>query len=227
MFPFEGPSTFAISGTTGSGKTTWIKKLLLNKDKLFPDNPPRMILYCYGIWQSLFEEIEKNMPDIVFHKGLPSTQQINNISNNNVHNIVILDDLMQDVVKNSDIEILFTRGAHHKKLTIIYLNQNVFCQGKYARTIALNCHYLILFKNLRDCSQIQRLGQQIFPGKSQVLVEAYNDCMMEPYGYLVIDLSPHTEEKYRLRTKIFPEEDTIVYSERGRFQYQYVPNQIV
>jgi len=215
MFPFEGPSTFSISGTTGSGKTSWIKNLLIHKDKLFPENPPHNILYCYGVWQPLFEEMEQSIPNISFHRGSPSTEHIENISKNNHHNIIILDDLMQDVVKNPEIEMLFTRGAHHKKLTIIYLNQNMFCQGKYARTIALNSHYLILFKNLRDCSQIQRLGQQIFPGQSQVLVEAYKDCILEAYGYLVIDLSPHTDEKYRLRTKIFPEEDTLVYKAQG------------
>jgi len=211
MFPFVGPSTFSISGTTGSGKTSWIKKVLFYKEKLFPEKVPKHILYCYGVWQSLFEEMEQNIPEITFHKGVPSSEVIEAIAKNKEHNIIILDDLMQDVVKNPEIEILFTRGAHHKDLSIIYLNQNMFCQGKYARSIALNCHYLILFKNLRDCSQIQRLGQQIFPGKSQGLVEAYKDCISEPYGYLIIDLSPHAEEEYRLRTKIFPEEDTLIY----------------
>jgi len=32
------------------------------------------------------------------------------------------------------------------------------------------------------------------------------------YGYLLIDFSPHTEKKYQLRTRIFPDETpTIVY----------------
>jgi hypothetical protein len=211
MFPFETPSTFSISGTTGSGKTTWIYNLLAHKDDLFKDQSPHSILYCYGVWQSLFNKMEENITNIIFHKGIPNEKIIEDISGNNHHNVIILDDLMQDVVKTPEIETLFSRGAHHKKLTIIYINQNMFCQGKYARTITLNCHYLVLFKNLRDCSQIQRLGQQIFPGKGQGLVEAYKDCMKESFGYLVIDLSPHAEEDYRLRTKIFPGEDTIVY----------------
>ena len=215
MFPFEAPSTFSISGTTQSGKTTWLFRLLRNKVQLFGDNPPHSILYCYGIWQELFKQIESNISEISFHEGLPTSEQIENLISNKKHNIIILDDLMLDVVKNSEMELLFTRGAHHKKLTIIYLNQNMFCQGKNARSISLNCHYLILFQNLRDCSQIKRLGQQIFPNQSQVLVEAYKDCLQEPFGYLVIDLSPVTHQHYRLRTKIFPEEDTIVYQPHG------------
>jgi len=215
MYPFKTPSTFSISGTTGSGKTTWLYKVLSAKEELFPGDIPQSILYCYGVWQELFEKMEKEIPNIIFHHGIPSSSQIEDICKNNHHNIVVLDDLMNEVVKNSEIELLFTRGAHHKKLSIIYLNQNMFCQGKNARGIALNSHYLILFKNLRDCSQIQKLGQQINPGKSRLLVEAYENCMEEKFGYLIIDLSPNAHKDFRLRTRIFPGEDTIVYCPKG------------
>lgn len=213
MFPFIGPSTFSISGTTGSGKTTWLFNLLKEAEVMFT-MPPSKILYCYGVWQSLFNEMENNIKNLVFHEGVPSSEQIEEFSDNN-HNIVVLDDLMDECVKNREIELLFTRGAHHKKLTVIYLNQNMFCQGKNARTISLNCHFIILFQNLRDRSQIQRLGQQLFPGQSQMLVEAYKDCVHKPYGYLVIDLSPHTDQKFRLRTDIFPNELTKIYQPKG------------
>lgn len=215
MFPFEGPSTFSISGATGSGKTTWLFKVLSEKEELFSPEPPHSILYCYGVWQELFENMEKNIPNLSFHEGLPSEDNINDITKNNQHNIIILDDLMREVIKNTDMELLFTRGSHHKKLTVIYLNQNMFCQGKNARTISLNSHYIVLFRNLRDCSQIQKLGQQLYPGKGNLLVEAYKSCTQSPFGYLVIDLSPRSDEKYRLRTKIFQSEDTIIFQPRG------------
>lgn len=214
MFPFETPSTFSISGTTGSGKTTWLFNVLKHQNVMFGNNPPSHILYCYGIWQDLFNEMEKCISNISFHKGLPQTEQIENLGGNQ-HNIVVLDDLMSDCIKNPDIENLFTRGAHHQKISVIYLNQNMFCQGKHARTISLNCHYLILFQNLRDSSQIQRLGQQIFPGQGYSLLESYIDSLQDPFGYLVIDLSPYTDHKFRIRTKIFPWEETIIFRSRG------------
>jgi hypothetical protein len=215
MYPFEAPTTMSISGTTGSGKTYWVKKLLTFSKELFSDKPPFKILYCFGLWQPQYEEMENNIPNITFNKGLPTISQIESISAEKKHSIVVLDDLMSEVVKNSEIEHLFTRGAHHKNLSIIFLNQNMFCQGKNAKTINLNCHYLVLFKNLRDSSQIRRLGQQIFPGESSLLVDAYKDCMQEPYGYLVVDLSPVSHQKHRLRTHIFPGEDTIVFLPHG------------
>ena len=215
MFPFEAPSTFSISGTTGSGKTTWLYKLLEHQEELFPEVQFHKILYCYGVWQDLFHRMESSIKNIIFHEGIPLSKTIDELTENKKHNIIILDDLMMEVVKNGEMELLFTRGSHHKNLTIIYLNQNMFCQGKNARTIALNCHYLILFQNRRDCSQVQKLGQQIFPGQSQFLVESYKDALQTPYGYLVVDLSPQAEEAYRLRTKIFPDEDTIIYQQHG------------
>jgi hypothetical protein len=209
MILFEAPSTFSISGTTGSGKTCWLFKILKNAKEMF-SKPPYKIKYCYGVWQKLFEQMEIEIPNISFHAGVPSYDQIEEFADGN-HNIIILDDLMTECVANQDVANLFTRGAHHKKLSIFFLNQNMFCQGKSARTIALNCHYIILFQNLRDRSQIQRLGQQLFPGRSQILLESYKDATETPYGYLVVDLSPHTDRTFRLRTDIFPGETTKIY----------------
>jgi hypothetical protein len=209
MIPFKATSTFSVSGTTGSGKTTFIFKLLKHANVMFT-NPVHKILYCYGVNQELFNEMEHSIPNIFFHRGIPSYNEIEEFADGK-HNMIVLDDLMTECVNNQEVANLFVQGAHHKKLSIIYLNQNMFCQGKNARTIALNCHYIILFQNLRDRSQIQRLGQQLFPGLSQILLEAYKDATSIAYGYLVVDLSPHTDQHFRLRTEIFPEQVTKIY----------------
>ena len=167
------------------------------------DPPPKKILYCYGVWQSAFESMQK---DVTFHRDLP--QELDNFAKGE-HCMVILDDLMDSVVKSEDAQRLFVRGSHHKNITVVYINQNMFQQGKCARTINLNCHYLTLFKNPRDFSQIQYLGRQIGLGKT--LVEAYGDCMKERYGYLVIDLSPHTTGEMKLFSHVFPGEEEVGY----------------
>ncbi len=77
------------------------------------------------------------------------------------HNIIILDDLQDRVSKSVEAEQLFTRGSHHKNLTVIYIIQNLYQQGKCARNIALNCHYTILFKNPMDVTQIYNFGRQL------------------------------------------------------------------
>jgi hypothetical protein len=44
-----------------------------------------------------------------------------------------------------------------------------------------------------------------------MLMETYLGVIQTPYSYLVIDLTPHAEDEYRLRTRVFPGEDPIVY----------------
>ena len=60
----------------------------------------------------------------------------------------MLDDQMIDASKDKLIVNIFTRGSHHRNLSVIYIVQNLFYQGKDSRSTSLNCHYLILFKNL-------------------------------------------------------------------------------
>ena len=210
MYPFPGCTSIGVSGTSNSGKTTFVYKLLKHKDIMF-ETAPDKILYCHGIEQPLFLEMEKSLPSIHFHKGLPTQELIEAYSYSKSCNIVVLDDLMDSVVSDAEMEKLFTLGAHHRRLIIIYLNQNLYCKGSKARTISLNTHFLVLMKNPRGLSSLQCLSRQVFAGKSKLLIDAYNDCMKAPYGYLVLDLSPFSREDTRLRSKIFQNEDTIIY----------------
>ena len=172
---------------------------------------PDKILYCHGIKQPLFLEMENTLPSIHFHKGLPTKELIEEYLYSKTCNIVVLDDLMDSVISDAEMEKLFTLGANRRRLIIIYLNQNLYCQGSKARTISLNTHFLVLMKNPRGLSSLQCLSRQDFAGNSKLLIEAYNYCMKTPYGYLVLVLSPFSREDTRLRSRIFPNEDTYIY----------------
>jgi hypothetical protein len=156
--------------------------------------------------------MEIDIPNIDFHEGLPNAELIEELTRSKKHSLVVLDDLMVKVIGDPLCQELFTLGSHHKNLSVIFITQNLFCDGKFARTISLNTHYLIIFKNLRDALQINELAKRMLPGKSLGLVEAYRDAIRERYSYIVIDMSPHTNDKYRFRTRIFPGEDLIIYT---------------
>ena len=83
------------------------------------------------------------------------------------------------------------------------------------RTISVNAHYMIIFMSPRDKTQISFLVRQMFPANSKFLVDAFEDATSEPYGYLLVDLRPDTPEEYRVRTRIFPDENTVVYTPSG------------
>lgn len=145
-----------------------------------------------------------NKTNIDFHEGLPDS--FDHLYDGS-HKVIVLDDLQTDVTKSSSVEQLFTRGSHHKNFTVIYLNQNMFYQGKHSRTISLNAHYTILFRNPRSASQLKALASQT---GLKHLPEAYEDAMRH-HRYLVIDLHPNTDRQYALRTNISNGNDTIIY----------------
>ena len=43
---------------------------------MFTEDPPDKILYCYGIFQDLYREMEQSTPGITFLEGLPSKSEI-------------------------------------------------------------------------------------------------------------------------------------------------------
>lgn len=117
-------------------------------------------LYCYGIWTDTYSEMENELADIEFHKGLPSLEILEEFADGS-HNMVVLDDLMTEVGKTKDADKIFTLGAHHLKLTILYVSQSLFSQLRNVRAIILSTHYTILFDNKRDLRQIDTLRGSI------------------------------------------------------------------
>jgi len=65
--------------------------------------------------------------------------------------MLVIDDLMSET--NQLMADIFTKRSHHHDISVIYMTQNVFDKNKYARTISLNVHYLVLFKNPRDANR--------------------------------------------------------------------------
>ncbi len=106
--------------------------------------------------------------------------------------------------KDRHIADLFTKGSHHKNLSVIYIVQNIFHQGRETRDISLNTHYIVLFKSPRDKQQISTLARQIRPGRVQEFMNAYEEATSRPHGYLMLDLKPTTHDDHRLKTKVLP-----------------------
>lgn len=207
-FIFRNPFTCLIAGPTQSGKTTLIKSILEENQFLF-EKAPKKIYYCYAKWQPKYDLIQKTCINIQFIEGLIDIQQIDP----KVDNLLILDDLMYLCEKDESILNLFTTDSHQKNISVFLITQNLFSKGKYARTISLNSHYLILLNNPRDRLQIEILSRQMFPTKSKFLVEAFEDATQnKEYGYLFIDLHQKTDNKFRVLTGILESEQRIIYT---------------
>ena len=129
--------------------------------------------------------------------------------------MIILDDLMSQCSSDQRIVDLFTRGSHHRGITVLFLTQNLLPPGKLSRTISLNSHYMVIFRNPRDSLGIATLARQMYPKNTNYLLETFEDATTKPYGYLLLNLHQLTPENIRLRTNILPNERQIVHMNRS------------
>ena len=147
------------------------------------------------------------MPHIEFVKGSPTTLEQDFYFDVNKRNLILFDDQMIGASKDKRVVNLFTRGSHHRNLSVTYIVQNLFHQGKGSSSISLNSHYLVLFKNPRDKLQILTLAKQMYPGQTDFFLNQYEEAVKRPFGYLLIDLKTTTQDNCRLRTNVLPSEE--------------------
>ena len=112
----------------------------------------------------------------------------------------------------------FTKGSHHRNLSIWFLMQNFFHKGKEIRSITLNAHFIIMFKNPRDQQQIKVLARQMYDKDFKVMTEAFTDATNQAHGYLLIDLKQATPDHLRLRASILPGEDLAIYANKRTYK---------
>ena len=199
---FQHPFSMMVTGSRGSGKTEWTRKLLLTS-LIHP--PPERILWCFGQWQPLYEDLQKRLLWIEFVHSIPDYLNSPQFINSGKRNLIIFDDLMTEAKCDQRIADLFTKGSHHRNISILYLTQNMFPQGKACRDIAFNTQYLVLFNNPIDRQQVATLTRRIYPSTSAMFMKRFEEATSRPYGYLVIDLKLSTSEQDRLQTDIFDE----------------------
>ncbi len=165
---FSSPCTVIMAGPTGSGKSTLLFKLLQSATGMF-DAPPEKIYYCYGIRQSLFDDMERELSNVEFFDGLPSKAVLEQWASTGKHNIIVIDDLMNSLDKQVEMANLFCLYSHHMRFSVFLLVQNMYANSKYFRTMSLNTFYFILFQSGRDLLQVRRLASQMMRGRLSTL----------------------------------------------------------
>ena len=114
---------------------------------------------------------------------------------------------MDEVSNDKSVLDLFTKHSHHQNITVIYLCQDLFPNGKFAKTISRNAHYVVAFKNPRDQLGMRNLLLQSFPTKWQKVLETFRKVTDEqPFGYMVLDLHPASRDDQCVLSQFLKEE---------------------
>lgn len=208
MIHFIHPFTAIVAGPSGCGKSNLVTEFLKNVKYICNYNFSQ-IIWCYDEMQPLY-----NLKNVYYHQGLPNINMFDGV---NPH-LVIIDDLMRE--SDGRVVDMFTKGSHHRNLSIFYITQNLFHQGKGQRDISLNSNYIIYFKNPRDKTQIRFLARQVSPDNPKFVQDAYKDATSQPHGYLMIDLKQNTNDWCRFKTNIFPHnQHCVVYVPKKGVKY--------
>lgn len=205
LLKLKHPSSLLISGPSGSGKSTFVCKLLSNLHDNY-DTKITQVHWCYTE-ENAKPSFNSDRVKIIYHIGIP--ESFSNINNDPI--LIILDDLMNESGNDARVSELFTRGSHHRNISVILITQNIFHKGAHTRDISLNAKYLVLFKNPRDPSQFQHLARQIYPNNSRCLSNVYKEVTEKPHSYLFIDLTQSVNDQLRFRADIFNPHGCVCY----------------
>ena len=206
---FESPSTICIAGPSSSGKSNILLAILAERQKMFSQKVHNVVLF-YGEYQEIYENPLGGA--VTLHYGFPTDEELEQyfVSFEGQHSLIIFDDLMDKAAESPLGSDIATKLSHHRNVTCINLVQNIFKQGKAARTQAVNSLYIILTCTCCDLRQVSTLGQQLFPGKGSQFVQVYEDAVDSPLnkkypGHLFIGCHPmKTKRDCRLLSNIFP-----------------------
>ena len=199
----KAPFSMLVAGSRLAGKSEFTKTLLLNHQRMITPSVKKFY-WIYKTWQDMFNQLQ--------HLNIEFIQDLPNHFDSNC--LIVFDDMMEEASNSEKVQSLFTRGRH-LNISVILLTQNLFHKGKHSRDISLNSDYIVLFKNVRDASQISHFGKQMYPHNGKFLSWAFKDATHEPFTYLFLDLRPDTDESIRVRANIM-----------GEYQTVYVPKNL-
>lgn len=173
-----------VSGSSDVGKTTFIEKLLVNSNRLYPNDFDN-IVYCYSVDTKNKTHLKDYFKDkIHFYNHIPDN--VVELCSSKNHNILVLDDLDEEAFSSPIISQCFRIYAHHKNFCVILVTQDFYAKGSHRLTLIRNATHFILFPNFLDYTIPRLLAHRILPSKPNVFLNIYDSATNKPYGYLAV-----------------------------------------
>ena len=135
--------------------------------------------------------MQKEIDNLEFVRGV-NFELVDSIKNNGTKYLLIFDNSCEEIC-NSKAFVDIATARRHRGLSTIYTKHNLFHQSKLGRDVELQNTHIVFFKSPRDVMQITTLSTQLGPGSE--LADWYRDATSAPFGHLLIDLSPRTDDR--------------------------------
>ena len=140
--------------------------------------------------------MQKEVETLEFVRGV-NFEFIDSLTNNGTNYLLNFDDCCEEICKLKTFVDIATAGRH-RSLSTLYIKHNLFHQSKLGRDVELQNTHFVPFKSPRDVMQVTTLSTQL--GFVSELVDWYPDATSVPFGHLLIELSPRTDERLRYCT---------------------------
>ena len=130
----QNPFTLIVAGPRSCGKSTFVIRLLECREQLF-DIVFKNIVWCHS---------ENNAPhhlkNFSFVKGVPDFENPENLPT------LIVSDYLMDSAYSTKVRKLFTKGSHHRNISLVVITQNLFHQDPSSCDISLNNKYIVVLR---------------------------------------------------------------------------------
>ena len=140
--------------------------------------------------------MQKEIENLEFVQGV-NFEFIDSLKNNGRKYLLIFEDSCEEICNSKAFVDIATAGRH-RGLSTIYIKHNLLYQRNIGRDVELQNTHIVLFKSPRDVMHVTTLSTQL--GLGSELVDWYRDATSVPFGHLMIDLSPRTDDRLRYCT---------------------------
>ena len=205
-----------FSGSSQSGKTYLIGKMLEKQERLFGD----CFEYIKYFYPTYLDEAPVDYhlyvsTPVAYEKGFPKKEDVLSMPQNS---LIIIDDQADEVVKSDLINQLYKVISGKKNISVICVTQNYFLQGKHSRDIRNSTNYIGLFRNCCDHTLNKRVATAVGLKNAYDAAEKEIYCD-EIYPFVFIDQTQRSQlSNYRLFTDILGKVK-IAYSTTGMKGY--------
>jgi hypothetical protein len=185
------PFRMIIAGNSGSGKTQTLLNLLYN----MPDTFEKIFVVTKNKDEPLYNYLEDKLgkEGLSIKEGLSELPDLDSLDKTQ-NNLIVLDDLVNEPLKQQrPIADYFIR-ARKKNCSIIYISQSFYAVPKLIRD---NISYLII-KQVSSMKNLTMIARECSLGidKSQ-LKKIYDDATKVKQDFLMIDLEGDKDERFR------------------------------
>ncbi len=223
------PFTCSVVGPTQSGKSTFVRNLLMNHEQYvdrkfdyiyvllgtsLEDNPvlrevkvqyPRETKFFKVLSQDDFEEDGKKKNKQ--YARYVSNFIVRRLPGKEKNGCIVFDDLMSEMGDSNIITDFFTKKSSHENISIIHITQNLFHKGRSESqnaTLYKNTHLLVIFNSPLDSSTVSIVARRMSTGEGDA--KRLKKMMLEvigKYRYIAIRGSNDTPEHLRFTSDYF------------------------